>query len=132
MPVGRPIGVGKPATAAGQRWQRVTVEQLTAEPSPPGTSSGFPGETWTALATVWMSKKDVRADERFAAGQESAYFETTWFSEYRSDIDPELVDVMATRRLNFRDRIFDIRAATQVGRQQGIEFTTLGQGRIEA
>jgi SPP1 family predicted phage head-tail adaptor len=128
VPVGRPLGVGKPATAAGQRWQRVTIERFT----PASTSSGFPGGTWAALATVWMSKKDVRADERFMAGQESAYFETTWFSEYRSDIDPELVDVTATLRLNFRDRIFDIRAASQVGRQQGIEFTTLGQGRVEA
>jgi SPP1 family predicted phage head-tail adaptor len=128
VPVGRPLGVGKPATAAGQRWQRVTIEQFTAAT----TGSGFPGGPWATLATVWMSKKDVRADERFAAGQESAYFETTWFSEYRSDIDPELVDVTATLRLNFRDRIFDIRAAAQVGRQQGIEFTTLGQGRIEA
>ncbi len=131
MPVGRPIGVGKPTHAAGQRWQRVTIEQLT-QVSPPGTVSGFPSQEWTTLATVWMSKKDVRADERFAAGQETAYFETTWFSEYRSDIDPEIVDVTATRRLNFRDRIYDIRAASQVGRQQGIEFTTLGQGRVEA
>ena len=131
MPVGRPIGVGKPRHAAGQRDKRVTIEQRT-EPSPPGTTSGFPSETWAELATVWMSKKDVRSDERFAAGQETAYFETTWFSEYRSDMDPDLVDVTATRRLVFHGRIFDIRAASQVGRQQGIEYTTLGQGRVEA
>jgi len=127
VPVGRPLGVGQPRTAAGQRWQRVTIEQFT----PATTGSGFPGGTWSSLATVWMSKQDVRADERFIASQESAYFETTWFSEYRSDIDPEIVDVAATRRLNFRERIFDIRAATVVGHQQGIEFTTLGQGRLE-
>jgi head-tail adaptor len=128
VPVGRPLGVGKPATAAGQRWKYVTVERLT----PATTGSGFPGGTWAELTKLWMSKKDVRADERFVAGQESSYFESTWFSEYRSDLDPELVDVTATLRFNLLGRIFDIRAGTQVGRQQGIEFTTLGQGRLEA
>lgn len=128
MPVGRPLLQVKPRTSSGQRFYRVTIETLTAGT----TTSGFPGGTWDPLRTVWMSKADIRADERFAAGQDSAYYETQWFAEYASDMDPELVDLPKSRRLNTRGRIYNIRAAAVVGHNQGLEITTLAQPRVDA
>lgn len=127
MPVGRPVLAGKPAIGAGQRWQRVTILSIATGAG----TTGFPTQTPTTLASVWMARQDVRADERFGANQESAYYETTWHMEYRDDMDPELVDVPKSRKLQFRGRVFDIRAASLIDRRRAIELTTLVSSTVE-
>lgn len=126
MPVGRPVGLPRPRIASGQRDKRVTIQSIATGAG----TSGFPTETATDLATVWMARKDERADERFGAAQESAYYETIWHMEYRSDMDPELVDVPKTRQLVYRGRTFNIRSATLLDRRIGIEMVTLAQSGI--
>lgn len=123
MPVGRQVIQGRPLQAAGQRDKLVTIEQTPATIA----GGGFPVETWTELGTAWMSRKDVTADERFAAGQTSAYAGTIWVMPYQEDMDPESVDVPKRRRLRFLGRVYGIIAASAIGRQDSIELLTLAK-----
>lgn len=122
MPIGRGVLAGKPRTAAGQRTCRVLIEQLTETT---GTTR-FPKETWSTLVDgEYMSRLDLRADERYAGAQESAFKETQWHLAYRSDMDPDLVDVPKTRRISYLGRTYNIRSASLIGNKQGVELITL-------
>lgn len=85
----------------------------------------FPVQDWILLDYVFMSKLDLRADERYAGAQDSAFKETQWQGPYRADLDPDIVDVPKTRRLVYLGRTYNIRSASNVGNKQGIEFITL-------
>lgn len=111
----------KPRVAAGQRDRLVTIQQLTDGVA----GSGMPIETWTPLGDSYMSRLDTLADERFRAGQEGAWTETTWHLPYRADMDPELVNVPKTRRLLYSGVIHNIRAASVFDGRRGIELVTL-------
>jgi head-tail adaptor len=127
MPSGRPVLAGPSQVPAGRRDRYVRIEQMTQTAG----SSQFPVESWTTLTHEYMARRDLRADERFAAAQASAFAETQWHLEYRADMDPEVVDVPKTRRLVYGGRIFDIASASMIGWKQGIELVTLA-GRWEA
>lgn len=116
--------------AAGRRDTSVAIQHLTAEPT---TGSGYPMETWvTRSPQVLMNRMDVRADEHFSAAQTSAFVETIWQMPYMRSMDPDLVDVPKTRRLVVSGRVYDIRTATAIGRQRGIELLTLAGSRLPA
>jgi head-tail adaptor len=123
MAVGRQVISSRPARAAGQRDKHVTIEQTPAVI--PGGS--FPVETWAELGMVWMSRVDVTADERFAAGQNSAYAGTIWVMPYRLDMDPEVLNVPKVRRLKYLGRIYNILTASVIGRKDSIELLTLAK-----
>lgn len=105
-------------SAAGRRDRLVTIEKRT------GVSSGYPIETWVALTTAWMARNDATADERFVASQaqEQAYQTTVWHMPYLPEMDPDLVDVPATRRLVYAGRTYNIRSAA---RAPGLDTVTL-------
>lgn len=108
----------------GERTRVVEIQQLTEGQS----ASGFPIETWTALATLFASRTDVSGREYFAAGaQVSQRAFTRWEVGYRADLDPELVDVPKRRRLVHQGKIFDISDASLIGQKAGVELTTLAQ-----
>lgn len=107
----------------GERDRLVTIQQTSDGVS----ASGFPTETWTTLTTAWMRAMDITGMERFAAQQLSAQSVTQWEMGYRSDMDPELVNVSKTRRLLYQNRVYDITAASQIGRREGIELITLAK-----
>lgn len=121
MPVGRAVLGGKRHIAAGVRDRAVTIEQKSEL-----TGGGFPGDEWTTLTeTVYMSRVDLRADERYASAQDSAFTETQWQGPYDPNMDPEVIDVAAQRRLVYRGRIYNIRSASIMERRLGIEYMTL-------
>jgi hypothetical protein len=102
----------------------VTIQQLTES----NGTSRFPVETWTTLiATYWCSKQDAGGRERFAMDQQSAAFDTRWEGAYVASLDPETVNVTKTRRILYQGRVYDIVAASQVGRRAAIEFLTLSR-----
>jgi head-tail adaptor len=105
--------------SAGQRTRHVLIEQ-TADPE-----AQFP--QWEPLEWVWMARQDMAADERFKSDQEMAWADTRWVMPYRADMDPELVDVPAVRRLSYEGRLYDIRDASPLGWQREIELTTLSR-----
>jgi len=116
------------AIEPGERNRAVTVQQLTEST---GTSRE-PVEGWTTLVTpYWMSREDVGGRERFRADQVSSPYDTRWEGGYRSDMDPEIVDVPKKRRIVYQGRQHDIVAASiiSVGDQvrAGIELLTLAR-----
>ena len=124
MPVGRGVLQSEARISAGQRDKWVTIQTKADSVS----ADGFPADaTWSDLITIFMSRHDVRADERAAAGMDSAYTETVWDSAYDARLDPEVVDVPSTKRLVYRGRVYNIRSASLLERRAGIEYVTLAQ-----
>lgn len=108
----------------GERDRAVTIQALTDTES----DSFTPIEDAATLATpVWMRCDELRGNERYSAGQLSAPYDTRWEMGYRADMDPELVKVAKTRRLLYQGRIYDIVAASLIGRRDGIELMTLAR-----
>ena len=114
---------GAAPVEAGQRDCLVTIEAVTDSVGP----SGFPVETWTVLGQAWMGRVSMAARERFATAQTTAYADTRWYLPYRADMDPDTIAVPKVRRLVYQGRVFDIVAATMIGRRLGIELTTLAK-----
>lgn len=127
MPIGRGVLSGKLPVSSGARDRYVTIKVKPADDTNP---DGFPVEDWDDLGEQWMSKRDLRADERFAAGGESAFAENQWVLDYRPDMDPELVDVPATRALLYQGRLYDIVTASLADRKTGIELLTLAGSKL--
>lgn len=124
MSVARPVLNPHAKLSAGQRDQEVTIQQRSGAVG----STRFPVDTWSTLTALeWMARTDARATERFASGQMSASIETIWEMNYRADMDPDLVNVPATRRLVHQGRIYDITAATTIGPKRGIELLTIAR-----
>lgn len=111
---------------AGARDKWVTIEAKTAT----RTTSGYPGSTWATLATVAMSRKGGAADERITSAQPAAMLTFTWGCPYRPDMDPDLVDVPTLRRLLYRGRRYDIKAAELIGRRRGVELLTIAASGV--
>lgn len=104
---------------AARRTHAVLIQTLT-----PPTGGSYPVDVWTTLATVFMSRVPLRADERFAANQDTAYVEMRWQMPYVPEMDPDIVDVPATKRLTYRGRDYDIQEAVLLDRRVGIELVT--------
>lgn len=114
--------------AAGRRRNAVRIEQRTATDIV--DPSGIPTEEdqWTELSDPeFMAKTDLGASEAFEASQESAQVDTVWVMPYRSDMDPEQLDVPKLRRLQYLSRYYDITGASMIGNREGIELQTLAR-----
>jgi head-tail adaptor len=106
----------------GKRDRAVTIQQLAESQG----GSGFPKPTWSTLASpVWMEKRPVGGQERFDADQTTARYDTRWILGWRTDMDPDTVDVPKKRRLSYGGRFHDIVVASEIGRRDGIELLTL-------
>lgn len=124
MAVGRQVLTGDTELAAGQRDKYVRIERVTVT-----TPEGFPVETWSPLTSVWMSRRELRGDERYRTAQESAAAEIRWQMPYQANMDPEVIDVPTTRRLVYRGRTYNIVAASLV-ENRGIELVTLSATKV--
>lgn len=105
----------------GERTRVVRIDALSESQG----ASGFPIESWTLLTTLYAGRFEDRGTERFRTDQTSATTLTRWEVGYRSDLDPELVDVPKTRRLVHQGRVFDIVAASVIGQREGVELITM-------
>jgi SPP1 family predicted phage head-tail adaptor len=112
---------------AGERDRQVTLQQVTE-----GTtdSDGFPLEPWSTLASVFAKRIDLGGSEMFKASQLSAPYDTRWEIAYRTDMDPDELDIPKVRRLVYKGRPYDIVAASEIGRREGIELFTLSGGLL--
>lgn len=111
--------------ASGRRDRLVKIEHRP-EPNTPATS-GFPKDgAWTCLVPKMpAARQDMQGVERYRAAQTTASADVRWEISYRADMDPELHDVPKTRRLIYRDRVYNIVAASLIGRRRGVELWTL-------
>lgn len=121
MAVRRQLGSTAP-THSGMRDVPVTVQRRRSvghtEPS------GFPVSEWVPMADVFMAREDLAGKEEDRPGQRFTYGSTRWEMPYRPDMDPDIVNVPAERRLVYHGVVFDIEAATAVGRQRTIALFT--------
>lgn len=110
--------------AAGQRNCAVHVQQMTEGVD----TEHAPTQTWSTLVNPYFcSRYDVEGDERFTADQLSAPMRTMWNGPYRSDMDPDLVDVAKQLRFVFRSRTYEVIAGFVIGEREGLEFLTLAR-----
>lgn len=118
---------GKSTNEPGDRDRLVTIQQRGGDAV---DDEGFPLSSWVDLVEAFMAKRDASARERMSRDQLSASFDSVFQMNYRDDMDPELVDVPKLRRLIYQGRTYDIVAASQIGRRDGIELQTLAQSRV--
>lgn len=100
-----------PSTVSGKRIYPITVQQRTVGKD----EDDAPIEAWTTLRQVMASKEDMPLNdsrEQFQGVQLAARMETAWGLPYNADMDPDLVDVAAERRLLHRGRVYDITRGT--------------------
>lgn len=111
----------------GQLDRKVTVYTITDSAG----SSGFPVETDNRRPfSVWMKRDQLKGIERMQAGELAARFDTTWLMPYRADMDPDLVDVPKTFRLQWQERYHDIVSAEHVGRKDAIQLLTIASSVV--
>ena len=103
----------------------VTVQYRTDGDS----ATNFPVDDWdvTRSRRVAMQRQELerfafQGDESRNALQVHASAETRWMMRYRTDMDPDLVDVARNRRLVYQGRVLDIVSAEHIGRKDFIEF----------
>jgi head-tail adaptor len=114
---------------AGKRDRIVTIQQRSTADTA-DSDSGEPVETWTTLVAAMPAHKvDISGWERFQADQTSARYDTKWEMNYRTDMDPELVDVPKTRRLLVQSKPHDIVACFEIGRRAGLELLTIASSK---
>ena len=111
---------------AGKRDRLVTIQEIVESKG----SSNYPVETPSNLAQVWASMKQTDGSERFIAEQHSAPFDTTWDVPYSAQWDPALLNVPKARRIVWNSRVYDIVAAEEIGRKQGVRLMTLSGGTV--
>jgi head-tail adaptor len=99
----------------------VLIEQAPDVPD----GGGYPVEGWTELGYSWMSRADYRNDEKLDTNQDLAFSETQWEMPYQANMDPDLVDVTASRRLVYGRKTYDIRGATLLDMRRGIALVTV-------
>lgn len=111
---------------AGERDRAVTLQQVAD-----GTgTSRFPTEAATTLATVFAKRVDIKGRKRFEADQVTAPYDTHWEIAYRTDMDPDEIDVPKARRLVYKGRVYDIVHAEMIGRYEGVELLTMSGGLL--
>lgn len=121
-----PLGGAVPMEP-GERDKRVTIQTVTQGT---GATSRMPTEDWSALRTVWMRVLTLKGAERQAAEQTAAMSETQFEMGYAADMDPELVDVPATKRLVYQGRTFDVIRASLIGRREGVELIGIARSKV--
>jgi SPP1 family predicted phage head-tail adaptor len=104
-------------TPTGMQRQKVVVEQRVDS-----GGGGFPVDMWVPLLTLWMEKVDLLGTEAWRADQLQARYTVRFIAQYAPALDPEIVDVPATHRLQFRGQTYDITNAQIVGNFEGIEY----------
>lgn len=115
------------AQAAGRRDRLIRIDAGT----PRAGRSGRPVTDWSTLFDdVWASRGDLTGSESFRASQIQASFDTVFVVPYEAEMDPELVDLPALRRVVCDGRIFDIVGARIVGNRQSVELATKATSRI--
>ena len=105
--------------AAGELDRRITIQRATV------TLNEFnePIETWGDLTTVWAKRRDASATESYRAqevgAQITARFTICWSTTVES--------VTPSDRVSFDDRLYNITAVRDIGRNQWREIDAVAR-----
>lgn len=83
--------------------------------------------TWTTLATVWASKRDVSDGERVAAAEVAAHITTRFRVRYGSIAKT----LTAADRVMCDGLVYEISAVKELGFREGIEITAAARPDLE-
>lgn len=101
---------------AGKLDRRITLQRATTAQD----ETGQEVQTWSDLATVWASRRDVSDAERVAAAEVAASittrFQIRWGTSW-ADLNPR------EHRVALDGRIYDISGVKEIGRREGLEIT---------
>lgn len=78
---------------------------------------GQPNGPWMTMATVWASFKPATGREFISSRAAEAIVDGTFRIRWRSD-----KDVLATWRIAFDGRDYDIQSINEIGRREGLEI----------
>jgi head-tail adaptor len=116
-------------TSAGERRFPVFLDQRV--PDGAVDPSGAPIDAWTPLdgsgRPEMMAKFPIGGREMFQGQQVTAPYDTRWRMAYRPDMDPDVLDVPADRRLRYENRAYNIVSAAVMGYQDEIELLTIAR-----
>lgn len=98
---------------AGRLDRRVTLQQRTLAAA---NARGEKVPSFSTLATVWGSRRDVGGRELFASGQPHAEATTRFLIRYRSDLTP-------IHRLVCDGVTYDVVHVAELGRRDGLELS---------
>ena len=100
--------------------RKITLQRFTYTTDP---GSGEQVKTWSTLAAVWASKRDVSDSERVASAEVSAEigtrFQIRWDSAW-SDLNPK-------DRVVYDGRTYDIVGVKELGRREGLEISAIAR-----
>ena len=102
---------------AGKLDRRVTILRYSMTRN----ADNEPIETWSDLATVWASKKDISDGEKVRAAQIGASLSTRFQIRWSSLV----ADVNPKDRLRYGGRTYEIVGVKELGRRDGIEISAL-------
>jgi SPP1 family predicted phage head-tail adaptor len=99
---------------AGKLDRRITIQRIN--------DTGDSNDTWSDVAVLWATKRDVRATERFAERQTIAEIDVVFTIRYPSfPISPD------KNRVAYGGRTYDITGVTEVGRREGLELSAVAR-----
>jgi SPP1 family predicted phage head-tail adaptor len=98
---------------AGRLDRLVTLQSRVVTRS----DSGEDVVTYQDLEDVWAEKFDLRGREFYAAQQAKADVTTRWRIRWRSDVS-------ILHRLVYGGQVYEINAAAEIGRREGLELVT--------
>ena len=105
--------------AAGELDRRITIQRATV------TLNEFnePIETWGDLTTVWAKRRDASATESYRAQEVGAQISTRFTIRWSTTVE----GVTPTDRVSFDDRLYNITAVRDIGRNQWREIDAVAR-----
>lgn len=103
--------------ASGRLDRRVVIRRKTVQQD----GTGQPIETWVDWKVAMMSRRDLRADERFRAGQDLGTMVAVWTCHFFPGLGIE-------DRLIADGPTWDIIGIAELGRRSGLEITAVATG----
>lgn len=121
------MNMNRGAMESGERDRMITLEQRPATLSKDASGTPIDGPWTTLVEHMPASKMVIGGRERFNAQQLTSPYDTRWEINYRTDMDPELINVPKLRRVVYQGRVHDIVHADHIGRREGVELLTLAR-----
>ncbi len=110
--------------AAGKRDRLVSLVPIVQSRA----ASGFPTEAQDPpTIDLWVSKEDISGRERIVMNQASAPFDTRFVLPFGDAFNPDTIDVPKVFELEYLGKRYDITAAAEIGRREGVEVLTLAR-----
>ena len=105
----------------GQNAGPMDREVMVQVKTPSRGAAGGEEFTWSNVQLIWMSKRDVRANERIAANQKMAEVDAVFRARWSPLMD-ELDFRPDTHRLVYDGRAYEVHGTTELGRRDSVEI----------